>query len=65
MKIIYDDLLEFTEARLRCETTRESEKCEFCPFCDRCDSLNDENIHTMCCEILSMKDHPTEKGGAE
>ena len=66
MKIIYDDLAEFAEVRLRCENTREGEKCEYCPFSDRCQIDEDENLHTMCCDILSMHDN-TEllKGGVQ
>lgn len=65
MKIIYDDLTEFAEARLRCEYTRRKSMCHYCPFYDRCAVDEDENLHTMCCDILSMHDHPTEKGGTD
>lgn len=57
MKIIYDDLSEFAEVRLRCENTRKNFMCEYCLFYDRCETDNDENLHSMCCEIS------TEKGG--
>ena len=59
MLIIYDDLAEFAEVRLRCENTRKKSMCHYCPFFDRCDALDDENLHVMCCEIKDAK------GGAE
>ena len=65
MKIVYDDLTEFSEVRLRCENTRNNSMCKYCPFFDRCQVAEDENLHTMCCEILSLQDHPTEKGGVQ
>lgn len=55
MKIIYDDLTEFTEARLRCERTRNKFMCKYCPFYERCQTDDNENLHTMCCDILAMK----------
>lgn len=51
MKIIYDDLPEFVEVRLRCEKTRKEARCEFCPFYDRCECGDEMRLHTMCCEI--------------
>ena len=65
VKIIYDDLTEFAEVRLRCENTRHKSMCKYCPFYDRCQIDDNENLHTMCCEIISMQVHPTEKGGAQ
>ena len=59
MMIVYDDLVEFTEVRLRCENTRKKFMCKYCPFYDRCNTDDGENLHTMCCEIKSAK------GGAE
>ena len=56
MKIIYDDLAEFVEVRFRCHKTREKGKCEYCPFYDRCRIDDVENLHTMCCDILDMKE---------
>lgn len=56
MRIIYDDLVEFAEVRLRCEYTRNKSMCKYCPFFDRCLVGDDENLHVMCGEI--------EKGGA-
>lgn len=55
MRIVYDDLTEFVEARLRCEKTRLAGECNFCPFCDRCQIDSNENLHVMCCDILSMQ----------
>lgn len=63
MKIVYDDLAEFAEVRLRCEFTRKKLMCKYCPFYDRCLVNEDENLHTMCCDILSMQKHQIEKGG--
>ena len=65
MKIVYDDLTEFAEVRLRCEFTRKKSMCKYCPLYDRCRIDENENLRTMCCEIISMQDHPTEKGGDE
>ncbi len=53
MTITYDDLVEFVEVILRCENTRRKSMCKYCPFYDRCEVDDDENRHTMCCEILS------------
>ncbi len=63
MTIVYDDLTEFAEVRLRCENTRRKLMCKYCPFYDRCEVTDNENLHTMCCEISSMT--PTEKGGEQ
>lgn len=51
MRIVYDDLAEFAEVRLRCENTREKLMCKYCPFYDRCAVDDNESLHTMCCEI--------------
>ena len=37
MKIIYDDLFEFSEIVIRCNDTARKGKCSYCPFFDRCD----------------------------
>lgn len=55
MRIIYDDLVEFAEVRLRCEYTRKKSMCKYCPFFNRCEVDDDENLHVMVGEI--------EKGG--
>lgn len=57
MRIVYDDLAEFAEVRLRCENTRKKSMCKYCPFYDRCEVDNESELHVMCGEI--------EKGGAE
>lgn len=51
MKIIYDDLPEFAEVRLRCENTRKKARSEYCPFYDRCEINDDRYLHIMICEI--------------
>ena len=51
MKIVYDNLAEFAEIRLRCENTRKKLMCKYCPFYDRCAVDDNENLHTMFCEI--------------
>lgn len=51
MKIIYDDLPEFAEVRLRCENTRKKARCEYCPFFDRCEINDDKYLRIMICEI--------------
>ena len=56
MKIVYDDLVEFVEVIIRCRQTRKCGKCGYCPFADRCQICDEENLHTMCCDILSMKE---------
>ena len=55
MKIIYDDLVEFAQVRLRCETTRNKSMCQYCPFFDRCQVDDDENLHVVCGEIKRSK----------
>ena len=44
MKIIYDDLGEFAEVRLRCENTRHKSMCKYCPFYDRCQIDENEDL---------------------
>ena len=51
MKIVYDDLAEFAEVRLRCENTRKKSMCKYCPFYDRFDVGYNQNLIVMCCEI--------------
>ena len=57
MQIVYDDLMEFAEVRIRCENTRRKLMCKYCPFYDRCLIDDLENLHVMCGEI--------KKGGGE
>lgn len=61
MKIIYDDLFEFSEIAIRCNDTARKGKCSYCPFFDRCKIDEPENRHVQCGEL----GHPTEKGGCE
>lgn len=51
MRIIYDNLIEFAEAIVRCSDTRKKCMCKYCPFYDRCIIDKDENRHVMRCEI--------------
>ena len=44
MKIIYDDLDEFVEVVVRCDTTIKKGKCKYCPFYDRCDVIGNPCI---------------------
>ena len=53
MKIVYDDLFEFSEIAIRCNDTAKKGKCSYCPL--------PEKRHIQCGEL----DRPTEKGGAE
>lgn len=55
MRIVYDDLVEFAEVRIRCENTRKKSMCKYCPFYDGCKIDDSYNLSTMCGEI--------EKGG--
>ena len=61
MKIVYDDMFEFSEIVIRCNDTVRKNKCSYCPFFDRCRTDEPENRHIQCGEI----DHPTEKGGGQ
>lgn len=51
MRIVYDDLAEFAEIRLRCENTRKKSMCKYCPFYDRCVIDDNECLHVMYGEI--------------
>ena len=55
MRIIYDDLSEFAEVRIRCENTRKKSMCKYCPFYDRCEICDNDLLHVMCGEIKDMK----------
>ena len=61
MKIVYDDLFEFSECVIRCTDTVRKGKCTYCPFYTRCEVNEPENRHIQCGELA----HPTEKGGEE
>ena len=51
MKIIYDNLVEFSKIRIRCEQTRKEAMCSCCPFYDNCQIDDEVNLHIMHCEI--------------
>ena len=51
MRIVYDNLVEFVEVRLRCERTREDSMCKYCPLYDRCDIDDNKNLRVMYCQI--------------
>ena len=51
MNIIYDDLPEFAEIRLRCENTRKKIMCKYCPFYDRCEIDYERYLRIMDCKI--------------
>jgi hypothetical protein len=57
MRIVYDDLAEFAEVRLRCENTRKKSMCKYCPLYDGCEISDNYNLQTMWGEI--------KKGGVE
>ena len=59
MKIIYDDMYEFSEAVIRCNDTARKGKCSYCPFFDRCQINQPEERHIQCGEI----DQQLMKGG--
>ena len=63
MKIIYDDLYEFSEIVIRCDDTARKGKCSYCPFFDRCKIDEPENRHIQCGELerQTEKDHKTKK----
>jgi hypothetical protein len=53
MKIIYDNLVEFSKFRIRCEQTRKEVMCSYCPFYDECQVDDETNLHIMHCEVLN------------
>lgn len=54
MKIIYDDLYEFSQVVVRCTDTVRENLCEHCPFYDRCQIDDAENRHVLCGDIITM-----------
>lgn len=59
MRIIYDDMVEFSEIVIRCNDTVRKGKCSCCPFFDRCKIDEPENRHIQYGEI----DRQLMKGG--
>lgn len=57
MKIIYEDMFEFSEIVIRCNDTVRKGKCSYCPFFDHCQIDQPMSRHIQCGEIA--------KGGAE
>ena len=55
MFITYDDLYEFSQAVIQCNTTVKENKCKYCPFFDRCQIDDEENRHIQCGEIKADK----------
>lgn len=62
LRIIYDDLIEFAEVRIRCEDTRRKDKCCYCPFYDRCEMNNPINLHIVCAELEKEDSVEIKKG---
>jgi hypothetical protein len=57
MKIVYDDMFEFSEVVIRCNDTVRKNKCYYCPFFDRCKTDEAENRHIQCGEIETNTVH--------
>lgn len=57
MEILYDDICEFAEVRLRCENTRRKMMCKYCPFYDRCQRDSSEDLHVICGAIKRSEDN--------
>ena len=55
MRIIYDDLYEFSQAVIRCNDAAKASMCGWCPFYDRCQIDNEENRHIQCGELVKEK----------
>lgn len=54
MRILYDDMYEFSQVVIRCNDTVRKGKCHYCPFYDRCDVAEEENRHIQCGDIVKM-----------
>ena len=65
MKIIYDDMYEFSEVVIRCNDTVRKGKCSYCPFYDRCAIDAPENRHIQCGEIEQPRTIGFVKGGED
>lgn len=55
MKIIYDDLVEFSKVVVRCTNTAEKGMCKYCPFYDRCQIDDLQNRHVQFGELAKNK----------
>ena len=51
MRIIYDNMFEFSQAVIRCTNTVIKGKCSCCPFYDNCQIDLPEDRHIQCGEI--------------
>ena len=51
MRIVYDDLYEFSQAVIRCTDTVRKGKCQYCPFYDCCQIDVPENRHVQVGEV--------------
>lgn len=58
MRIVYDDMLEFSEVVIRCHETRREDKCEYCPLYDRCEIDDPENRRI---QVGEMKNEQRER----
>ena len=53
MRIVYDDMFEFSQAVVRCDNTAQKGKCWWCPFYDRCQTDDLEQRHVLCGTIAT------------
>lgn len=56
MKIIYDDLLEFSGIVIRCNETWKEDKCEYCPLYDSCEIAQPEKRAIQCGKVAEKKE---------
>ena len=61
MKIIYDDMFEFSEIVIRCNDNVKKGRCSYCPFYDRCKIDEPEYRHIQCGEIQTTENAGREK----
>ena len=62
MRIIYDDMYEFSQVVIRCNDTVRKSKCGYCPFYDNCQIDDAENRHIQCGMIASYGKDGAENG---
>ena len=55
MRILYDDLYEFSQVVIRCENTVNKGKCQYCPFFDRCEICDPESRHIQFGDIVKKE----------